>query len=109
MNKMGFNVLRHAQDNTRIKNGLGVFLAQKGIDIHQVEQNPKHYEDLIMEYSRQCINKELFEESKQHMTDEFNRLCEFHRRHEEELVQKFFSMTNESFIEGSKKYNNQMN
>lgn len=95
MNQMAFNVLRRAQDNTKSKDRLAAFFRQKGISFEEVERDPKYYEDLIMEYSRQCINTELFEESREHMEDEFNRLCEFHRRNEEELVKKFFMMTNE--------------
>ena len=109
MDQMGFNILKRAQTNTKINNRLGAFFEQRGIDIQQVERNPKYYEELIMEYSRQCINTELFEESKEHMADEFNRLCEFHRRHEEELVQKFFSMMKENFINQSQKLNNEIN
>lgn len=92
---MGFNVLKRAQDHTKLKNGLNLFFKQKGIDLSEVERDPKYYEDLIMEYSRRCINTELFEESKEQMEDKFNRLCEFHRRHEEELVKRFFNITTE--------------
>ena len=45
-----------------------------------------------MEYSGECINQELFQQSKEKMEEEFRRLCEFHRRNEEELVEKFYSI-----------------
>ena len=35
----------------------------------------------------------VFRESKERMEDEFNRLCEFHRRNEELLVEKFCHIT----------------
>ena len=95
MNQMGFNVLRRAQDDTKSKDGLAMFFSEKGIDLKEVQQNPEYYEDLIMEYSRQCINLELFKQSREHMEHEFNRLCEFHRRNEDELVKQFFQITND--------------
>ena len=92
---MQFNVLKRAQDNTKVNNKLNLFFKEHGIEIKQVKKNPECYKDLIMKYSRQCINQELFEESKELMEKEFSKLCEFHRRNEEELVQKFYSIAND--------------
>lgn len=105
MNQMGYNVLRRAQDSTKITNGLAIFFSQHGVDISQVERDPTYYQDLIMEYSRQCINNQLFEESRSHMEDEFSRLCDFHRKHEDELVKRFFSITNEMIMNEVEKRN----
>lgn len=92
MEQMQFNVLRKAHDNTKVHNSLTLFFNKHGIDIAQVKRDPEYYEELIMEYSRECINKELFEQSKEKMEEEFSRLCEFHRRNEEQLVEKFYSI-----------------
>lgn len=92
MEPMQFNVLRRAQDNTKVNNRLNIFFKEHGVEITQVKKNPECYKDLIMKYSRECINQELFEESKEIMEKEFSRLCEFHRRNEEELVEKFYSI-----------------
>lgn len=95
MNDMGFNVIKGAKDDTKAKDKLGLFLKQKGISLEDVERDPKYYEDLIMDYSRKCINDELFKQSKEHMEEEFNRLCEFHRRNQEALVKQFFNIVND--------------
>ena len=92
MEQMEFNVLKRAQDLTKSTNSLDNFFYEKGIDIRQVRKNPEYYEELIMQYSRNCISQELFRESKERMEDEFNRLCEFHRRNEESLVEKFYNI-----------------
>ena len=92
MEQMQFNVLRKAHDNTKINNRLNVFFNEHGIDITQVGRNPEYYQELIMEYSRTCINQQLFEESRERMEVEFSRLCEFHRRNEEQLVGKFYNI-----------------
>ena len=92
MEQMQFSVLRRAHDNTKASNRLNLFFNEHGIDIEEVRKNPEYYEELIMEYSRECINQELFEESKERMKVEFSRLCEFHRRNEQELVEKFYSI-----------------
>jgi len=90
MDQMGFNVLRRAQDSTKKTQRLDDFFKEQGIDIRQVRRNPDYYEELIMDYSRSCINQELFRESKERMEEEFNKLCEFHRRNEDHLVEKFY-------------------
>lgn len=97
MHQMEFNVLKRAQNRIKETNNLDRFFNEKGIDINQVRKNPEYYEGLIMQYSRTCIDQELFEVSKEHMEEEFNRLCEFHRRNEENLVNKFF-MVAKNFI-----------
>lgn len=92
MEQMEFNVLRRAHDNTKATNRLNLFLSEHGVDLERVKRNPEYYEELIMQYSRVCINQELFEESRERMEEEFSRLCEFHRRNEDELVEKFYSI-----------------
>lgn len=90
MDQMSFNVLKNAQDSTKITNSLDNFFYEKGIDMRQVRRNPEYYQDLIMQYSRSCINRELYIETKKRMEDEFSKLCEFHRRNEDRLVEKFY-------------------
>lgn len=104
MNQMGFNILKRAQDNMKANDGLHLFLSERGIDILQVKRDPKFYEEILLQYSKECINEGLFQESKAHMEDEFNRLCEFHRRNEPELVNKFFNITKEMILD-EKNYN----
>ena len=89
---MQFNILRRAYDNTKANDRLNLFFSKYGVNIEQVKKNPEYYKELIMEYSRECINQELFQQSKEKMEEEFRRLCEFHRRNEEELVEKFYSI-----------------
>lgn len=93
MNQMEYNILRRAQDSTKASNRLDDFFRQRGVDFEQVKKNPEYYEELIKQYSRTCINQGLFEESRERMEDEFSKLCEFHRRKEDELVEKFFRIT----------------
>ena len=101
MNQMEFNILRRAQDNTKMGNQLTLFFKDKGIDIKQVKANPEYYEELIKQYSKSCINQGLFEESKERREQEFRRLCEFHRRNEAELVEKFYKFTKDSIQEAN--------
>ncbi len=99
MEQMEFNVLRRAHDATKLTTSLDDFFYDRGIDIRQVRRNPEYYEELIMQYSRNCISQELYKESKERMEDEFNKLCEFHRRNEENLVEKFYNITRSIIIE----------
>ncbi|MBP3886328.1 MAG: hypothetical protein J6F30_01550 [Cellulosilyticum sp.] len=92
IDQMEFNVLKRAQDLTKTTHSLDNFFDEKGIDIRQVRKNPEYYEELIMQYSRDCISQELYRESKERMEYEFNKLCEFHRRNEENLVEKFYNI-----------------
>ena len=93
MQQMEFNVLRRAQDYTKKTKGLDLFFYDKGIDINQVRKNPDYYEELIMQYSRLCISQELFKESKERMEEEFNKICDFHRKNEAHLVEQFYNIT----------------
>ncbi len=93
MNQMEFNVLKRAEESTRYSKGLEKFLADKGLTMEVVEANPSIYEDVILEYCKGCISTGLYEASREHMQEEFNRLCEFHRRKEHELVERFMDMT----------------
>ena len=43
-------------------------------------------------------NEELFNESRERMEEEFQRLCEFHRRNEDDLVEQFYRIA-KSMIE----------
>lgn len=98
MDQMGFNVLKRAQDSMKTMEQLDSFLSAKGIDIRQVRRNPDYYAELIRQYSRNCINEELFNESRERMEEEFQRLCEFHRRNEDDLVEQFYRIA-KSMIE----------
>ena len=96
---MEFNVLKRAQDTIKGTNDLDRFFYDKGIDIDRVKENPEYYEELIMQYSRTCINQELFRASRERMEEEFNRLCEFHRRNEDDLVERFYKIAKSEISE----------
>ena len=93
MEQMGFNILKRAQDHTKETRGLDSFFYDRGIDIKQVRKNPDYYGELIMQYSRLCISQELFRESKERMEEEFNKICDFHRKNEAYLVEQFYNIT----------------
>ncbi len=92
MGQMSFNILKRAQDLTQKGDKLGRFFQERNIDLQEVRKNPDYYEELIKQYSQTCIDEGLYEESKAHMENEFNKLCEFHRRNEAKLVEKFYNI-----------------
>lgn len=98
MNQIGFNILRRAHDNTRSTDDLEKFLKNKGLNLVQVRRNPDEYNDVIKEYSRQCINLSLFEESRERLQEEFNKLCEYHTRNERQLTDDFFNITKQLIL-----------
>lgn len=93
MERIRYKILRHAQIITKESDSLDHFFNEHGIDIKQVRKNPDYYEDLIMQYSRNCIAQELFRESRERLEEEINRICDFHRKNEEQLVQQFYDIT----------------
>lgn len=99
MNQIGFNILRRAKDNAKQIDKLSEFLAERGIDLLQVRNNPDRYTNLIKQYSRECINAGLFEESRERLQVEFNRLCEYHSRNEEELANKFYDTAKQIILD----------
>lgn len=98
MNEMGFNILRRAQDNAKEIGKLSEFLLKQGVDLKQVKKHPEEYTNLIKEYSKTCISVGLFEESRERMQREFNKLCEFHVRNEEELTDKFYNIAKQIIL-----------
>lgn len=98
MNQMGFNILQRAQSNARKIGKLTEFLSEHGVELKAVQNNPDYYSDLIKQYSKACINVGLFEESREHLQMEFNKLCEYHARNEEELTDKFYNMAREIIL-----------
>lgn len=93
MEQIKFKILRRAQIITKESDSLDHFFNEHGIDIKQVRKNPDYYEELIMQYSRNCIAQELFRESRERLEEEINRICDFHRKNEDQLVQQFCDMT----------------
>ena len=95
MEKLRFNILKRAHDRTRNTGMLISFFNERGIDANKVKDNPDYYEELIMQYSRNCITQEFYEESRERMKEEFKQICDFHRKNKEQLVEQFCLMTKE--------------
>ena len=98
MNQIGFNILRRAHENTKSTDDLQRFLRGKGLDLVQVKRHPEDYNDIIKEYSRHCINLSLFEESRERLQEEFNKLCEYHTRNERQLTDDFFNIAKQLIL-----------
>lgn len=101
MNQIGFNILKRAQDNAKEIEKISEFFEQRGVNLNQVRTNPERYSDIIKQYSKVCINEGLFEESRERMQVEFNRLCEYHIRNEEELTKKFYDIAKQIILSSS--------
>lgn len=99
MNQIGFNILRRAQDNAKEVDKLSAFFNERGVQLKEVRLNPDRYLDMIKQYSKACINEGLFEESREHLQLEFNKLCEYHQRNEEELTREFMGIAKEIILE----------
>lgn len=98
MNQMGFKILQRAQSNAREIGKLTEFLSEQGVELKAVQSNPDYYADLIKQYSKKCVNVGLFEESREHLQMEFNKLCEYHARNEEALTNKFYNVAREIIL-----------
>ncbi len=98
MNEIGFNILRRAQDNAKEVDKLSAFFKERGVDLKEVQCNPERYTDIIRQYSKMCINEGLFEESREHLQLEFNKLCEYHQRNEEILTKEFMVIAKEIIL-----------
>ena len=99
MNQIGFNILRRAQDNAKEVDKLSAFFNERGVQLKEVRLNPDRYLDVIKQYSKECINEGLFEESRERLQLEFNKLCEYHQRNEEELTREFMGIAKEIILE----------
>lgn len=98
MNQIGFNILRRAQDNAKEVDKLSAFFSERGVQLKDVRLNPDRYADMIKQYSKACINRGLFEESRDRLQLEFNKLCEYHQRNEEELTKEFIGIAKEIIL-----------
>lgn len=98
MNKIGFNVLRRAQDSAKEIDKLSAFFHNRGVQLSEVRLNPDKYTDVIEQYSKACVNESLFEESRERLETEFNKICEYHQRNEEELTKEFMTIAREIIL-----------
>ncbi len=98
MNQMEFKILRRAQDNAKEVDHLKVFLANQGVNLNQIQKDPDSYQDIIKQYSKNCVNAGLFEESRERLEIEFSRLCDYHRKNEINLVEQFYSTAKEIIL-----------
>jgi hypothetical protein len=91
MQHIEYNILKRAQNAARESDKINNFLRNKSISIQDFKANPDRYTDIIKEYSKECINVSLFEESRDRLEKEFSRLCEYHTQNEEELTNAFYN------------------
>lgn len=99
MEQIGFNILQRAQSNAKEGHKLSAFFSERGIELKEVRLNPERYSDIIKQYSKVCINEGLFEESRERLQVEFNRLCEYHQRNEEELTKEFMGIAKKIILD----------
>lgn len=97
--QLGFNILRRAQDNAKEIDKMSAFFTERGVALKEVKLNPERYLEMIRQYSKACINEGLFEESRDRLQLEFNKLCEYHQRNEEELTKEFMGIAKEIILE----------
>ncbi|PHV69381.1 hypothetical protein CS063_15985 [Sporanaerobium hydrogeniformans] len=90
MQQIDFNVLRRAQDSAKQIERLTQFINAKGIDMRAFKRDPDNYKELIKQYSTQCIDQGIFEESREILDREFDKLCEYQRFNSENLVNNFY-------------------
>lgn len=98
MNQIGFNVLRRAQDNAKELAKLSAFFNERGVELKEVKLDPDKYSEMIKQYSKACVNESLFEESRERLQLEFNKICEYHQRNEEELTKEFAQIAKEIIL-----------
>ena len=101
MNQMEFKILRRAQENAKEVDQLKIFLADQGVKLSQIKNNPEKYEDIIKKYSKSCVNVGLFQESRERLEIEFARLCEYHSKNESILVDEFYNIAKEIILSTS--------
>ena len=92
MKQIDFNILKRAQHNARQTDKLLKFLDSNGVDLKSLKSNPEQYDAIIKEFSKSCVNTGLFEESRDRLEREFNKLCEYHRTNEAHLADQFYDM-----------------
>lgn len=98
MQQIQYNVLKRAQDAARESEKVYQFLRTRSISIQDFKANPDRYSDLIKEYSKECISKSLYEESRERLEKEFNRLCEYHVQNEAELTNTFYNTAKQIIV-----------
>lgn len=90
MQHIEYNILKRAQNEAKESDNIYNFLRERSINIQDFKHNPDRYANIIKEYSRQCIDRSLYEESRERLAREFSKLCEYHTQNEEELTNIFY-------------------
>ena len=90
MENLDYSILKRAYNNARELERATQFLDTKGIDRSAFKRDPDRYRDIIKQYSIQCINQSIFQESREILDMEFNRLCEYQRFNSQHLVDDFY-------------------
>lgn len=98
MQHIEYNILKRAQDAARHSDKIYEFLRNKSINIEDFRANPDRYADVIREYSKQCIDKSLYEESRERLEREFNKLCEYHVQNEMDLTNAFYDTAKQIIV-----------
>ncbi|WP_069998750.1 hypothetical protein [Cellulosilyticum sp. I15G10I2] len=98
MQHIEYNILKRAKHEAREADKIYNFLQSRSINIQDFKANPDRYSDIIKEYSRECITKSLYEESKERLEREFNRLCEYHTQNEAELTNAFYNTAKQIIV-----------
>ena len=98
MHHIEYDVLKRAKRTAKESDNLYQFLCSRSVNIQDFKANPDRYTDIIKEYSRQCISNSLYEESKERLEKEFNRLCEYHAQNEVELSNTFYDTAKQIIV-----------
>ena len=98
MQRIEYNVLKRAQNAARESDKVYNFLRSKSINIEDFRLNPDRYANIIKEYSKECIDKSLYEESRERLEREFNKMCEYHTQNEIELTNAFYNTAKQIII-----------
>lgn len=98
MQNIEYNILKRAQSEAKESDKIYNFLRNRSINIQDFKSNPDRYSDIIKEYSKECISKSLYEESRDRLEKEFNRLCEYHTQNEMELTNAFYNTAKQIIV-----------
>ncbi|MDF2613835.1 MAG: hypothetical protein K0S71_1621 [Clostridia bacterium] len=98
MQHIEYNILKRAQNAARESDKVYNFLRSRSINIQDFKENPDRYSDIIKEYSKECIDKSLYEESRERLEKEFNRLCEYHIQNEADLTNAFYNTAKQIIV-----------
>jgi hypothetical protein len=98
MQHIEYNILKRAKNTAKEADKLYRFLSGKAVNIQDFKANPDRYTDIIKEYSKECISESLYNESKDRLEQEFNRLCEYHIQHETDLTNAFYDTAKQIIV-----------